>query len=315
MSKYYLAIDPGYGDVKVFDGKKEFKFVNAIAYAGNTQGGIKNAQIEQFEFEGYKYLVGEDATYNDPMITRDYKYLEKYSPLLIYKVLKMLGVETTDEIHLVTGISIKDWHNKEEFGNRIKTIFVNGEQYKVKPKIIPQGVGIYEQYKATHEISEDFFAVIDIGFNTLDAFIFKDGLPFQKYYFANTNGVNKIVQQVINIISSKVPGYTDISEQDAKEILSAKKVRIANNYVDLSTDIQQEIMIYTEQTVNNINAKFSNIINKVVGCIIAGGGAYFLRENKVKMFDHDIYPNVPFEFANVIGYWEATYNEKTAKSN
>jgi len=300
---FNIAVDIGYGDEKVYTDNKLYKFPNAIATAGISVVEMANTTQTKYNFEGAEYVIGEQALLNQPFKTRSFQYLKEYSPLLIYKILKDQNIEVSDVVNIVCGLSIKDWALKDEFIERVQNnIFVNGEHYNnVTVKLIPQGVGIYEYYKNKNKIEEDFFAVLDIGYNTLDFFVFQNGNPIDNAYFANTNGVNLITTEVVKLIAKQFNLH--ISEQDAKNILLNKKIRIQNSQHDLTIEINKLIKNYSKQIVNEIMNHNQLLLNKVAGVIIAGGGAYILREADVKMFDHEIYPDVEYEYANVLGYY------------
>lgn len=306
-----IAIDLGYGDIKVCTEKDSFKFTNAISFAGHTSVDYSQNAFDIFNFNDIEYIVGEQALLNKPFITRDYGYLYEYAPLLVYKALKMAKIKPNDEIQIVTGLSLKDWHNASDFGERICDIFVNKEHFKIDPnniKVVPQGKGVYVDYKKTNKIVDnDFFAVVDIGFNTFDFLIFKDGKPIPNKNYANTLGVNTLIQELQTYLNKEF--RANFSEQECKEILLNKSVRVGAKTTDLSSVIDKEIFKYSKILHNEILAKNADLINKVFNVILSGGGAYLLKEINANIFDHQIYSIAPFEYANVRGYYEELRNE------
>lgn len=300
-----IAIDIGYGDVKVSaENGKTFKFTNAISYAGATSVDYGSNALEIFNFEGIEYLVGEQALLNDPFITREYANLFQYAPLLVYKALKMLGIKPGEEIQLATGLSLKDYDKAAEFGKNLTKIFVNEELYEIKPKNIkikPQGRGIYVDFKNNlPKIELDFFAIVDIGYNTFDFLVYMNDKPVPNKNYANTLGVNIVVQQVQIVLNKQFK--SNFSEQEVNQFLLTKQVRIGSTTHDISHTIRTEVSKYVMKLKNEINAKNSDIISKVFNVVISGGGAYLLEEHKIKMFDHEAYSKTPHEFANVRGY-------------
>ncbi len=310
--KFVIAIDIGYGDPKIYfkNNKGEevyFKFTNAISFAGNSSVDYNQNALEVFTFNDLEYLVGEQALLNKPFITRQYSYMYEYAPLLLYKALKMSGVKPSDEIKLITGLALKDWSKAEEFGERLSNIFVNNEHYKIDPEniyIVPQGKGVYIDYKISNhdEIKEDFFAVLDIGYNTFDHLIFMNGIPIPNKNYANTYGVNTLVQELQKYLNKEL--NIVFSEQEVKDILLNRSVRIGAKTHDLTDVISKEILKYSKLLQNEIFSKNGDVINKVFKVIISGGGAYLLKENNIEIFDHQVYSNTPYEFANVRGYYK-----------
>jgi plasmid segregation protein ParM len=311
-NEFNIAIDLGYGDEKIYYEQKMIKFPNAVATAGISVVNMSNSSQIKYNFEGVDYVVGEQALLNAPLKTRNFSYLKEYSPLLVYKVLKDIGINPSDKINLVCGLSIKDWGSREDFAKRLESnVFVNSEHYNnITVKLIPQGVGIYEYYKKKykHLIKEDFYAVLDIGYNTLDFFIFKDGNPIDNMYFANTNGVNLVATEIVKLITKNFGLH--ISEQDAKVILKDKSFKAHNVVHDLSLEINKLIKGYAKQIINEITNHNQLLLSKVNGVIIAGGGAYLLKDSGITMFEHEIYPDIEFEYANVVGYYQLEFENE-----
>jgi len=302
--KMKIAIDIGYGDVKVKSGDKFFKFTNAISFVGNSTVNYESS-LDVFKFNGDEYLVGEEALSRKPFITRDFSYLLEYAPLLVYKALTMAGVKAEDEIQLITGLSLKDWDKKIQFGQALTSIFVNDELIKIKPqniRLVPQGKGVYLDYKTTHNIAaqDDYIAIVDIGFNTFDFLVFKDGATVKEYNYANTNGVNTIVTEVGKVLSREYP--VNFSEQEIKEMLNTKQLRIGSKTHDLTAIVQKEINRYCKMIKNEIQSKNPELIHRVFKIVISGGGAHLLADNSIEMFEHQSFSDTPYEFANVRGY-------------
>jgi plasmid segregation protein ParM len=306
-----IAIDIGYGDIKVYlkDNtglEKYFKFTNAISFAGNSSVPSSVNALEVFRFNDQDYIVGEDALWNTPFTARRYQYLYDYAPLLVYKALKMANVDTGTNIKLITGLSLKDWARAEEFGERLTNIFVNNEHYHISADniyIVPQGKGVYIDYKFTNNVTNDCFAIVDIGYNTFDFLIFSNGSPIPNKNYANTLGVNNLVQELQKYLANELQ-ITNFSEQEVKNILFERSVRIGAKTHDLSVAIKKEVIKYSKLIQNEILDKNEDIISKVNNIILSGGGAYLLKEENVQIFDNQVYSETPYEFANVRGYYK-----------
>lgn len=299
-----IAIDVGYGDVKVQAGDELFKFTNAISFVSNSTVNYES-DLGVFKYNGDEYLIGDEALSRKPFITRDFSYLMEFAPLLVYKALKMANATSGDDIHLITGLSLKDWDKKVQFGNALTSIFVNDELFKIKPqniKLVPQGKGVYLDYKSTHDLAaeDDFVAVVDIGFNTFDFLVFKNGKTVKEYNYANTNGVNAIVTEISKVLNREFP--VSFSEQEVKEFLNTKQIRMGSKIHDISSIVQKEVSRYCRLIKNEIQSKNPELLHRVHKVIISGGGAHILSTNNIQMFEHQDYCNSPHEFANVRGY-------------
>ena len=77
-----IAIDFGFGKTKVRTAEGCFSFHSAVAYTGIYQAEID--AVDQHNYEGVTYQVGDSAV-NNALTTRDYTWLEKFSPLLFLR--------------------------------------------------------------------------------------------------------------------------------------------------------------------------------------------------------------------------------------
>ena len=96
---------------------------------------------------------------------------------------------------------------------------------------------------------------------------------------------------------------TQFNEQEVKDFLATKSLRIGKHYHDISSIVQQQLEIYAEIIYNEVSAKNQDILNRVFAIIISGGGAYLLKESNTQIFDHQVFSGMPYEFANVRGYF------------
>ena len=98
----FLACDIGFGSTKIRSDDLLFKFPSAIAFKKNSQAEISVDDV--FHYEGQNYLVG-DLAVRDALTTKDYSFLEKYAPLLLYKSICDAKLDPKSEIHLATAYS------------------------------------------------------------------------------------------------------------------------------------------------------------------------------------------------------------------
>ncbi|WP_267523634.1 ParM/StbA family protein [Campylobacter sp. MG1] len=309
-----IAIDLGYGDIKVCYKNKLFKFPNAVSKKGITinrfESIAEKVNSNEYLFNDKKYIVGDKV--NNAYETRDFELLYKHAPLLIYHALKLAGVDTTrKDLVLATGLSVLNINEVNRFCERIKKVYVNNESIEfAEIKIRPQGRGIFDSY---NKDKNGLVYVIDIGFNTLDILPYKDGVGLSDGCFANTKGANIIINQLVNILSNNFPKI-DFTEQKAKEIFINGYIEIAGEKIDFQNEIQELKSDYTEYLINMLYTK-NAILYEANKVIFSGGGAYFLDKllvkNLVKTAD---FSDIPYEFANVRGYYEYYKNTYTSKA-
>lgn len=297
-----VAIDLGYGSVKVFSNKAMCKFPTAIS-------PVKRSLIEttstQYNFNGLNYIMGDDAV-SDAYGTRDYSFLEKFAPLLAYKVLKDLDIDFNAPINLATGLSLLNWDKKERFAESLQNIIVNNEHVNnIELSIYPQGKGIFvDCLKNKPQLANELVMVVDIGYNTLDIIPFKNGKALAKDALANTYGVNKMIQELSKYIVSMY--NLSLNEAEVNEVFQKKSLTVGTRK-DLTMIIDEEKQKYIDLVIQLIKSHNSELFSKTDTIIIAGGGAYSFED--FEFIDKNvIFPKGEYEYSNVRGYYESLIN-------
>ena len=297
-----VAIDLGYGSVKVFSNKTMCKFPTAIS-------PVKRSLIEttstQYNFNGLNYIMGDDAV-SDAYGARDYSFLEKFAPLLTYKVLKDLGIDFNSPINLATGLSLLNWDKRERFAESLQNIIVNNEHVNnIELSIYPQGKGIFvDCLKNKPQLANELVMVVDIGYNTLDIIPFKNGKALAKDALANTYGVNKMIQELSKYIVSMY--NLSLNEAEVNEVFQKKSLTVGTRK-DLTMIIDEEKQKYIDLVIQLIKSHNSELFSKTDTIIIAGGGAYSFED--FEFIDKNvIFPKGEYEYSNVRGYYESLIN-------
>ncbi len=294
-----IAIDIGYGDTKVMIKDKIFKFASAIEKKKEAQANYQEIINDVYEFGGKQYTVGDKALSN-AISTRGFNFLVKYSPLIVYHAIKLAGLDTTKPIHIITGLSIINWQEKEQFTNALKKINVNNEIIEPKIKLMAQGQGIYHDYK--EKLDKGDVCIVDIGYNTFDFLVFTDGNPRQDLSFATKKGSNEIITELQTKIKKRF--QFDASEQIAKKIFINKSVEIYGELTDLTDEIEDAKKDYADFIIDELISQRGDLLKTAKKVIFSGGGAYFLDDVKIlKNTPNVAFSTKPYEFANVRGYY------------
>jgi len=294
-----IAIDIGYGDTKVMIKDKIFKFASAIEKKKEAQANYQEIIDDVYEFGGKQYTVGDKALSN-AISTRGFNFLVKYSPLIVYHAIKLAGLDTTKPIQIITGLSIINWQEKEQFTNALKKINVNNEIIEPKIKLMAQGQGIYHDYK--EKLDKGDVCIVDIGYNTFDFLVFTDGNPRQDLSFATKKGSNEIITELQTKIKKRF--QFDASEQIAKKIFINKSVEIYGELTDLTDEIEDAKKDYADFIIDELISQRGDLLKTAKKVIFSGGGAYFLDDVKIlKNTPNVAFSTKPYEFANVRGYY------------
>lgn len=288
-----IALDLGYGDTKVKTKDKMFKFPSAIESVGTSIADFGEKTDNIYSFNGKEYKVGENVF--NAISTRNFNFLVKYAPLLAYHSIKKAGLDTKEPIHIVTGLSLHNWAEKDKFLEALSVIKVNDEVIKPKITLMAQGQGIYNE----SDVKSGLICVEDIGFNTVDCLVFENGIPEKKRSFATNQGVNVIIARLQSLIHRDF--NINISEQEAKDIFVNRGFTHFGEKVDLTDDINDLVQEYIDFLINEIKSRQLDIVRRATKVIFGGGGAYLL-ENASLPANAALTEN-PHEFANVRGYF------------
>lgn len=294
-----ISIDIGYSSSKIMFNENFYKVPTAISFANDT--GIEFGESETYEFEGEKYYVGEAAS-DESFTTTDYKFLDKFAPLIVYHIFRKLGIE--GDIEMVTGLALSDWNHRADFQTRLQFIEVDGNTVSTNCKVVgPQGSGVYNTYIAENELYDNHpksCCVIDIGYRTINFLYFEKGSPMQtrmKGYPGH--GVVSIMKTFSNYLESFYG--MPFSEQEALKIFM-------DGELSMGGAVQEEI----PKTIADLKGKFvQKLVNSVLvqekkllmtseTVIIAGGGSYLIQD--VPMPPNTVFNKDPKEFANCRGY-------------
>jgi hypothetical protein len=289
-----LAVDLGYGDVKIAVTKEDgnmliTKFPSAIAKINPKKFGKGDA----IEFEGDHYLVGEPALNYKPIEINDYETLEYYAPLFLYYIFKKFGEFST----IVTGLSIRQQQNADSFKERLSNFVVNGIEYNVDVKLLPQGIGAKLVAEKKFEGIKNYL-VFDGGFNTIDLVpVFDNKADIHSVDAIENRGVIEVINELIDVISNEY--NIELSPKEAKQILDTKQFDLYGKIVDMNETIDHIVDEYTRDLMKQIERKFKKSWHKFQKILVVGGLSHFINE---KAYEHLVVVENG-EFYNVIGFY------------
>lgn len=309
--KVILAIDLGFGYNKVVvarDGviEKKFKFPSAVGLV-NKNEMIQDPRI--FNYEGKDWYVGEDAMKlpsTSIVDVKDYKSLEFFAPLFIYYVCHTLNIVPSV---IATGLSKAHIGQSGYFEEKIKHFVVNGVEVAIgEVYVLPQGAGAkiaIDKYgdnfpnENKEFLGSSSYVGADIGFNTIDMFQVLNGKASPNLFEGiEGNGVVMISSMLIDHIKETM-GRT-ITHNEAKEILASNKLKIRGQETDFTASIKEFKAKYLENLMGLIETKYGQILDKMDGLYLIGGGSYLFRDetnNFIKV------PKVDNEYYNAIGFY------------
>lgn len=295
-----IITDLGYGDGKFGyfkDGTFVWdKFPTAVVRAKEHHLDLGAAGNDNtYLYNGKRYIVGKDALY-EAKHTRDYEFLEEFGPLMVYVAIEKAGYDIKKPIVIGTGLSILDWSMYERFTKALKNIHVNGNKIIVESlELYAQGQGVYADSKATG----DMVCVVDIGYNTLDYLVFKNGKPSVNESDATVMGVHNMTERIRSLLTKRLPRMR-ITEQFAKECFVQGYYTFGGETYDISKEVEAEKEEYSKDLIALLKRDYGTTFNFADQIVFAGGGAYHL--DKKALPKNAIFCSEPYEYANIRGY-------------
>jgi len=294
-----ISIDIGYSSSKILFNGQYYKVPTSISYANDA--GIEFGENSTYEFEGEKYYVGEQAS-DESFVTTDFKFLMKFSPLIVFHIFKKLGI--VGDISLNTGLALTDWSKREEFKERLQFLKVNDETVATNVKVVgPQGSGAYNAFIIENSLQENHpetCSVIDIGYRTINFLYFERGVPSQtKMKGFPNHGVVSIMKPFSNYLETTYG--MNFSEQEALKIFMNKSFTLGgvpqDNIPAVIDDLKNK---FVQKLMNSVLVSEKKTLMLSEKVLVAGGGAYYIQD--VRMPQNTVFNNDPKEFSNVYGY-------------
>ena len=296
----FMAIDLGYGDVKICLKKEDgtlmiAKFPSAVAKVSPKRFGAGEA----VEFEGDHYLIGENAINYKPVEMNDYETLERYAPLLVFHAFRKYGEFDT----IVTGLSIRQEDNSNDFKERLSSFQIDSTEYNMDVKLLPQGIGAKIVAQKQFNDIENYL-VCDGGFNTVDLVpVFDQKADLHSVDALENRGIIEVINELIDYIAGEY--NIELSPKEAKFALDNQKIDIYGKEVDLTEEIKHITVEYSKDLVRQIERKFKKSWHKFQKVIIVGGLSHFVDPT---VYEH--LATVPKgEYYNCVGFFQYA-NEK-----
>jgi hypothetical protein len=310
-----LGLDIGYGDVKAvyqYEGKLTMmKFPTAIAYAEQGVGELSEfAYNEEYEYRNRRYLVGKQALFG-AFSTRSFEFMRRYLPLFVFKTVKDIRErtgETVTDIALGLPLSHYTEANISALTLLLERIEVAHTVLELKVRFYPQGLGVLADYRLSEDRSvnrqtNQDMLIIDIGFNTVDVVVAERGKIIKsESETLERHGVSKITLALTREIKSLM--QIDLSEQEAKDVLCLGKIKVYGAERDLTEMIRGSAENYADWLMQEVRSKWAARIQRSERVIVAGGGAYYLKDNIPAEYRPLVHvPDLP-EHANARGFFK-----------
>jgi len=299
-----LAVEIGFGDVKVMGDGIKFKFPTVVAYSGNGVLRGWNEEEKSYSFSGRRYIVGSSALSHPEMFSsRDPEYLFEFAPLFLYKAFELTGYKP-DRVAL--GLAVGYYSKKDSLVRKILSFEVNGERVEIPESVVfPQAVGVWFDWadKNPDKVYGNYM-VLDIGFNTVDVVFIKGGkVSREGSWMLEGEGTIKIVNHLADIIQQKV--RVGLIPHNAKVLLERKSIVVYGKERNLERIIRKLSSDYSERLFSVLEARYGEKFRDLDRVIVGGGGAYYVRDFVPRKLKNLIEVIEEPEFANARGFYKA----------
>jgi mreB-like ATPase involved in cell division len=302
-----IGIDPGFSDIKYATSLTDFnKFVTAIA---EVRGHHTTTGNDIYELNGRYYYVGEKAAKQPKELILDlsrYEDLEMFLPLLIVHVFNQVG---KDFKKICMGLSPSHILNIDSFRKRASHFVVNGKEYNLDVKIIPQGMGATLALFQLNNLYDSDFLLVDGGFNTIDVIFGYQG-EIQTQLINGDNafenkGVIGVANKLIELVKNKY--NITLGIRDAQQCLNTRRLKHRGNVIDLEEDVDDCIHRYTKELMDFLQSRYGGDMDKMDAVYIVGGLSYLVdpkiegyAEGFIKVFDDSEYLNAIGNYLKVL---------------
>lgn len=314
-----LAVDTGFGDVKIVYGDHT-KIVSMYKFPSTAAEVKLNSMVKDdrvITYNDKSYYIGKDALHvqSSSIIDIDsYDKLEYFSPLFLYKTLNELQI--IPDI-IVLGLSIAQINNSGHYKNNVEE-FLHKSGINSTVYIVPQGLisklAVDKWGTDFPDFTKDYskessYVIADIGFNTLDIVHVVNGSASSNLVRGIENrGAVLIVNDLIVDIKERHNIELNISE--AKEVLSTGVLKRRGVTYSVEDLIINSKVKYIDNLKVIIENEFGDILDKVDGLVIVGGGSYILNPGD-KGFVRG--PKQGAEFYNALGYYQYGLTKTSSK--
>lgn len=301
----FIAVDSGKYATKAclketVDKNKKIKFRTKMDET--KEESATNATSCIFEYEGEKYLIGDEAETVDFEKSKA-KNIHKYST---YAAIAQL-VEDGDTVGIGIGCPLSIYNNKEErtayknfMINKGKTtVIINGKSktFEIdKVFVFAEGSGFI--YKNATQYKDRLIGIIDIGGLNSNNCIYKDLLPIKSTSFTTNLGCNVLrneLKQKLNSAFSEV----NLNDWQMEDII--KKGYIKSHKEESQKLISDYLKKHVDEILQECVKKGWDIKN--IDLVFVGGGSKLL-EKEIKEVIPDAVISENAEWDNVEGFAE-----------
>lgn len=291
-----ISVDVGYGNTKVFNGKKEVGFPS-VYYACNDNYTLRDKYDMMITIDGQDYFVGMSALKMAGESPFDKEDMLRHKIFMLTAICKMTDGDFSDKVLL--GLPIGDYVRMKPSLEKLKGKY-NVKYNGIERIIDITNISVYAQSESFYgllcrqdpSIRKDIVGIIDIGQKTVDVAYFDEGTYVSDRSGSFDLGVINAYQDIAEAVATKL-GF-EIEDYRARKYISKVPEDAERAFATIATGIK-----------NRIYRKHWNF-KELDRLYIIGGGTEYIE----KYFSDA--PYVKFNdavFANARSYMEGETND------
>lgn len=313
MKKTIVALDLGFGDVKlVAPDHTTSKFPSCISVC-STNGidlGYEEPNVFQFaagKTVARKYRIGDRS---EAMSFLEFEAMCDFAPLLTFKALTDLS-DFGDIDILAVGLPLNYWKpHREAFAAMLKTVEANGRKITCgEVKVFPQGVAALVDMQRGFDgrplarKQPKNALVVDVGFNTIDTVIIKDGrVTPSNCDMTERSGLSEVALAIGAHISSHYKRKA--SAQACMKILAEGHMSHWGKDVDLTGVCHSILTAYADSLFADLKDRHASLLTEADSLVITGGGGHYLAKHIPDKFRSIAVITEAPEYSNARGFFK-----------
>jgi plasmid segregation protein ParM len=281
-----IGLDVGRSAVKVVaiaEGRRTHQLFPSYACPAVTisdEMEAMKARRETVEFNGASWFFGETAYMQGRNLASglsdDWVATDEHAALFMggLKALENAGVPGVDDALILVGLPGRTFESQRS----TLASLLSSLAPEASIRVVPQPAGPYYNLMFSedgtedpaHVISEESWAVVEVGHYTCDFMLFRNG-RYINWALNSTEGVRVAAQELQRLIAARHGVTVDLNE--AAEILQTHKLKNFGRTLSVDTEVSEAARVISTQVIQQANTLFETEARKLTGIILAGGGA------------------------------------------
>ena len=266
-----LGIDVGFGNVKIFDGEREYGFPSVYVITDENAEADTNQETIHFILDGVKYYTGKKA-----VVTNGNSQFDQFD-LLRHKLFTLVGVCVATDGKDFTGTiglglpraDLKAMSDKLKSLAGKYSVEYNGTPVKINIETIQvniQGECVFNEIKQFEDVDGLNVGIIDIGQKTTDVSLFIDGIKADN----KSRSFDVGASQALTAIAEEYRAITGYEVENYAVPARVKKGKIPKDLAE------KHYRVVAEKILSLLSGLrwFSEELDRVY---LIGGGCAFLQ--------------------------------------